>query len=586
MNAFEKIENIDDFSKLIGISKKSLTYVVYKIGINNAYNNFDIPKKNGGTRNISAPNKRLRKIQKKLADKLWESQEEFFKRNNIAHAFIKNRGIISNARIHRNKKIVLNVDIEDFFHSFNFGRVYGFFLKDKDFELPNDVAKMIANLTCYKGCLPQGAPTSPIITNLICRIMDVRILKLAKKFKLDYTRYADDLTFSTNNKDFCNNKNKFLKKLRNEIRRSGFRINKKKTRIQYENMRQSVTGVVVNKKLNVSTNYYKETRAMANHLYRNGIFYIDGKEGSIGRLEGRFAFINQLDKYNNNIGVNYREIMSNNLEHQKNILSLENNQGKKTMIYKSNKREREYQKFIFYKYFYGNSKPTIVTEGKTDILYLKAALKNLYKEYPNLIEKNGSDFIFKVFFLKREKTDNPQKMTRFKYFLDLESTGADSMGKLYDFFSNNKKNQKMYPNFLSYFKEICPNRIPLNPTIFIFDNETKDNSKPLHKFINKISTDKEKREHLFQKLREKFYVNLVEDSLYLLATPLSKKMDESDIEKLLVDDFKERGQSKIDFSKQVFREYTEWNFDKFRPLLNNLNDIVVQHRKKLEKNIL
>src|SRR5699024_7070708 len=109
--------------------------------------------------------------------------------------FIPGKSIITNARIHRNKRLVVNIDLKDFFPSFHFGRVRGFFEKNKYFLLSREVSTIIAQLTCYKGSLPQGAPTSPIITNLICQILDYKLLKIAKKYKTDYSRYADDLTF-------------------------------------------------------------------------------------------------------------------------------------------------------------------------------------------------------------------------------------------------------------------------------------------------------------------------------------------------------------------------------------------------------
>lgn len=114
--------------------------------------------------------------------------------------------------------------------------------------VPKEVALIIAQLTCYQGTLPQGAPSSPIITNLICKILDFRILKLAKKYKLDYSRYADDLTFSTNNHLFLNEETIFLKKLSEEVERAGFKINNNKTRLQFSSSRQEVTGLIVNKK--------------------------------------------------------------------------------------------------------------------------------------------------------------------------------------------------------------------------------------------------------------------------------------------------------------------------------------------------
>lgn len=90
-------------------------------------------------------------------------------------------------------------------------------MKNKDFQLPKEVATIIAQLSCYMGHLPQGAPSSPIITNLICQILDMRLLKLAKKYKLDYTRYADDLTFSTNNSSFIESLSLFYDELSQEI---------------------------------------------------------------------------------------------------------------------------------------------------------------------------------------------------------------------------------------------------------------------------------------------------------------------------------------------------------------------------------
>ena len=153
--------------------------------------------------------------------------------------------------------------MENFFDSFHFGRVRGFFLKNRDYQFADEVVATIANLCCYKGKLPQGAPSSPIITNLISNVMDMRLLKIAKKYKLDYTRYADDLTFSTNDRKFLEIQEQFYQEVAKEIESSGFKINDKKTRLQFRDSRQEVTGVIVNKKLNVNRDYYKRTRAMA-----------------------------------------------------------------------------------------------------------------------------------------------------------------------------------------------------------------------------------------------------------------------------------------------------------------------------------
>ena len=166
---------------------------------------------------------------------------------NISHAFQKGRSFITNAKIHRSKRFVIVIDLENFFDCFHFGRVCGYFLKYSDFRLPVEVATVIAQLTCYQGKLPQGSPCSPIITNLICSIFDIRLLKFAKKYRLNYTRYADDLTFSTNNFKFLTVEATFFEELEKEIVDVGFRINIKKTKVQYRDSRQEVTGIIVNK---------------------------------------------------------------------------------------------------------------------------------------------------------------------------------------------------------------------------------------------------------------------------------------------------------------------------------------------------
>lgn len=378
----KNIKTRNDFAKFIGVKLQTLTYLLYIKKIDNCYNTLEIPKKNGDTRTICVPNKNLKKVQKKLYNKLSTYYDEIKTQNNftskISHGFEKNRSIVTNAEVHKNKRYVVNLDLLDFFPSINFGRVRSYFIKNNYFEINDDIATILAQLTCYKGTLPQGAPTSPLIANMICNIMDIRILKIAKKYRLDYTRYADDLTFSTNNKYFLNDYDKFLEDIKNIIHRSGFELNSKKTRLLFSNSRQEVTGLVVNKKISVPKEYYKNTRAMAHSLYKNGYFLIDDEVGTIEQLEGRFSFINQINLYN-----------------------IDN---KKKDMWHLNSKEKQYQKFMIYKTFYANEKPLIITEGKTDVLYIKAALKKYYKYFPNLItKKDNGNFVFHVIFLKENK---------------------------------------------------------------------------------------------------------------------------------------------------------------------------------------
>ena len=208
INKLKGIITREEFAKGFDVPLKNLTYVLYILNTDRLYHTFTIPKKHGGEREINAPIEAdLKEIQRKISKKLYVYfYKELNPKNNIAHAFIKNRSFITNAEIHKNKKWVLNIDLEDFYPSINFGRVKGFFEKNKNFLYSKDAAIIMAQLTCYKKHLPQGATTSPIIANLIASILDSRLLKIAKKYKCDYTRYADDLTFSSNYSGFFEQK--------------------------------------------------------------------------------------------------------------------------------------------------------------------------------------------------------------------------------------------------------------------------------------------------------------------------------------------------------------------------------------------
>lgn len=563
MDEIEKITTRYEFAKFLGIPENLLTYVLYVKKVDSFYTTFEIPKKNGGVRKISAPSEQLKQIQKILANKLYEHREKK-RTTNISHGFEKGRCIKTNAKIHRNKRFVLNIDIENFFESIHFGRVRGFFNKNKSFALPIEVATLIAQIACYNGKLPQGSPTSPIISNLICEILDYRLLKIAKKYRLDYTRYADDLTFSTNDKKFLDLQTKFYEEIDEEIKRAGFKINEKKVRLQYKDSRQVVTGLVVNEKINVSSTYYKETRAMAHHLYKHGWFEINGKRATPNQLEGRLSFINQLTRYNNKLDNEKHGYKANNL----------------------NSREREYQKFLFYKLFFAHSKALIVTEGKTDKVYIKAALKKLYKEYPKLITKNDDGtFDFKVTFLKRTN--------RLEYFLGIVQDGADTVKNLYNYFHSGKKQRKdVSPNYYEYFKKIS-NHKPYNPIILLFDNEIEREDKPIRKIIKHVKLDQAKKEEL----KNECMVKLKADNLYILTNPLVKGMSECEIEDLFDDDTlnhqingksfckkadfdTEKYYGKEIFSKYILKNYSDINFDEFRPLLDNLVKIIEEYKEE------
>lgn len=154
-----EIKNRNELADLLGIQRQRLTYLLYVKGLDNMYTSFSIPKKNGDSRIINAPNKELKYIQSKLAEELYLYRKKLTEEKEliggVSQAFEKGKNIFTNALVHRNKRYVINMDLENFFDSFHFGRVRGFFLKSREFELPNEVATVLAKIVCCDGKLPQ-----------------------------------------------------------------------------------------------------------------------------------------------------------------------------------------------------------------------------------------------------------------------------------------------------------------------------------------------------------------------------------------------------------------------------------------------
>ena len=233
----------------------------------NLYRSFNIEKRNGSYRAIKAPRKTLKKVQKTIALEL----ESIYKPRKSAHGFIKEKSIVTNAANHVNKKFVFNLDLSDFFETIHFGRVRNLF-QSYPMSLNHSVATVLAHLCCNDDSLPQGAPTSPIISNMITYKLDKDLHFLSVKNRCTYTRYVDDLTFSFTQsrgklpKDILSlSKDKELtvgKELKNIIQENGFSINAKKTRVYTREQRQEVTGLNVNDRVNVSRKFIKKVSSM------------------------------------------------------------------------------------------------------------------------------------------------------------------------------------------------------------------------------------------------------------------------------------------------------------------------------------
>jgi RNA-directed DNA polymerase len=192
--------------------------------------------------------------------------------HDAAHGFLPGRSIVTNAQPHIGSPIVINLDLKDFFPSISYKRVKGLF---KSFGY-SDTASKIFSLLCTAtfsqkaSYLPQGAPTSPAITNLISRRMDRRLTGLASFFGMNYTRYADDLTFSKKDDNQSSISN-LLHGVHKITREEGFEINEVKTKVFRSSSRQEVTGLVVNQKLNIDRETLRRFRALLFQIEQDGL---------------------------------------------------------------------------------------------------------------------------------------------------------------------------------------------------------------------------------------------------------------------------------------------------------------------------
>lgn len=250
------IYNQEHLCLLVGYSKEYV-YAVCN-SPNGFYRTFKILKKNGKERIINEPLPSLKEIQDWILKEILEK----IKVSPYSKAYVKGRSVRDNARFHKRQKKVLSMDLQDFFPSITFGRVLNVFRKAGYRE---SVAVMLANLCSLQNQLPQGAPTSPALSNIIASGLDYSISNFIKEREIRYTRYADDLTFSG---DF--DEGDIIKNIERIVNRYGFRINHSKTRVRKQNQRQEVTGIVVNDKMQISRNIRRRIRSDAYYIKKFG----------------------------------------------------------------------------------------------------------------------------------------------------------------------------------------------------------------------------------------------------------------------------------------------------------------------------
>ncbi len=224
------------------------------------YHSAAIPKKNGQVRRLFVPDPLLMRIQKNILRHVLAEEAV----SEYATAYRAGSAVIENVRPHVGKKKILKLDIQGFFDHITFPLVYQYAFPAVQF--PPAIRRLLTELCCYKDYLPQGAPTSPAISNLVMKPFDEFIGAWCAKRKITYTRYCDDLTFSG---EFDEKEVKC--KVRSYLEAMGFDLNRKKTRLARQCSRQTVTGIVVNEKPQVNREYRRQLRAELYYCRKYGV---------------------------------------------------------------------------------------------------------------------------------------------------------------------------------------------------------------------------------------------------------------------------------------------------------------------------
>lgn len=261
------------------------------------YNEYKIRKKAGGDRPIEAPDYLLKDIQRWIYINILCKDTSI---NDCVHGFIpksmnkdKVRGVLTNAAPHAGHDWLINIDLKNFFHTVKLDKVKDYF---SSLGYENEVVKTLTALCTYKSRLPQGAPTSPMLSNIIASTMDVMMLKYCNKRGIVYTRYADDLTFSANSDVEVPP----IEDIYKIVYLNGFKVNRMKTKVRYKGCRQEVTGLTVTNGVHVSQRFKKEILRELHFCKKFGVYehykHLNTTKGLYKEwLRGKIMFVRQID---------------------------------------------------------------------------------------------------------------------------------------------------------------------------------------------------------------------------------------------------------------------------------------------------
>lgn len=290
------------------ISNSKKIKVLYTISnrVERYYKVYKIKKHNGSYRTIYSPNKLLKGIQRKILKNILSNK----KISKYAFAYYQGRSLKDNAFPHLNKKTILKLDIIDFFENIDFCRVYNACFNQAYF--PKSIGYLLTYLCTYESRLPQGAPTSSYISNLVMKDFDEEVGEWCKKKNISYTRYSDDMTFSG---DFI--PSEIIAYIRKQLYKLNLKINNKKIHIINNSQQQNVTGIVVNNKLQVSSKYRNSVRQSIYYIKKYGlnnhldkINYNNKPINYINSLYGKVLYILSTDSTNKEF-MNYKNYLIN-----------------------------------------------------------------------------------------------------------------------------------------------------------------------------------------------------------------------------------------------------------------------------------
>lgn len=299
---FLSLKSIDELANMLLPKNYFLSVSPFDEIINSEdkYEYFYLPKRTGGFRQITKPKTPgLLLIQRNLNFLL----NLVYNQHPNSHGFTWNKNILTNASVHTGRKYVLNIDIKDFFPSIANYHIKNLF-SSKPFCFSEEIVSSLVKICCNNNQLPQGAPTSPVLTNIICFPLDIELKKLSESLNINYTRYADDITFSSDSAIFDV---KFKDIIESHLISKGFTINNKKYRLQNRTKRQEVTGLTVNEKPNINRKYIRNLRAILYSLENDdpsdfkkkfyisyGKYRLTGMPYILECIKGRINFVGQI----------------------------------------------------------------------------------------------------------------------------------------------------------------------------------------------------------------------------------------------------------------------------------------------------